>query len=221
MSLTHQLYLWSTHTCICWISLAAAAATLLTVWPFQLEVLKLWPALSGCVQPSSVHLTALAQLLKDQPLSSVLCLYSPSSNFSIALPVSAPLCLPIYQRELLSWLLGAGVEGRWKRCLIARKNLQLCFILYRTGCCSCRCRSASTAASHQIFSPPHKKTCLTCTPKTSAQTTRNDKARHIWDWFMGLLPDIPSGRAPLWIGQSFWKDLGGNLWCGASPGLGK
>lgn len=83
-----------------------------------------------------------------------------SSQFLHRLPVSVPLCLPIYQRELLSRLLRAGVGKRWKGCLIARKNLQLCFILYRTGCCSCRCRSASAAASHQIFSPPHKKTCL-------------------------------------------------------------
>lgn len=78
------LYLWSTRTCISWINLAAAAAAMLTVWPFQVGVWELWPALSGCVQPSSVHSTALAQLLKDQPPSSVLCLYSPSPNFSIA-----------------------------------------------------------------------------------------------------------------------------------------
>lgn len=92
-------------------------------------------------------------------LLSSLSLFS-FSQFLHRLPGSAPLCQPIYQRELLSWLLGAAVGKRWKRCLRARKNLQLCFILYRTGCCSCRCRSASAAASHQIFSPAHKKTCL-------------------------------------------------------------
>lgn len=104
----------------------------LSCW--QVGVSKLWPAVSGCVQPSSVHSTAL--------------------------PVSAPLCLPIYQRELLSWHLGAGVGERWKQRLIARKNLQLCFTLYRTGCCGCQCWSASAAASRQILSPPHKNTCL-------------------------------------------------------------
>lgn len=136
-------------------------------------------------------------------LFSSLSLFS-FSQFLHRLPVSVPLCLPIYQRELLSRLLRAGVRKRWKGCLIARKNLELCFILYRTGCCSCRCRSASAAASHQIFSPPHKKTCLL--PILQIDPLRWHKMRgiqHQCDCYTGFLSDIPPGLVLCWICINF------------------
>lgn len=136
-------------------------------------------------------------------------LFSSLSLFSFPqflhrLPVSVPLCLPIYQRELLSRLLRAGVGKRWKGCLIARKNLQLCFILYRTGCCSCRCRSASAAASHQIFSPPHKKTCLL--PVLQIDPLRWHKMagiQHQCDCYTSFLLVIPPGLVLCWICINF------------------
>lgn len=192
----------STHTCISGISLAARScsrhhAGCLAFIGGSVE------ALTRSVWLCSGFLRALdsTRSAPQRPASlfSSLSLFS-LSQFLHRLPVSVPLCLPIYQRELLSRLLCAGVEERWKGCLIARKNLQLCFILCRTGCCSCRCRSASTAASHQIFSAPHKKTCLL--PVLQIDPLRWHKVlglQHICDWFMSFLSNIQSGLFSCWM----------------------
>lgn len=117
-----------------------------------------------CARKRSPPSTGLPEcwLLEDKPLSlSLLNSLSFSfSQFFHCLPVSLSLCLSIYQSQLLSQLLRSHVSERWKRCLIVKKNPQLCFILHLTGCCSCLRLSASTAASPKIFSPPHTNTCL-------------------------------------------------------------
>lgn len=136
---------------------------MLIVWPLAswVAALKLWPALSRCTPPArSVWLYALdsTHLLRQasqnvgswktslSPSLSLILYLFPSPNFSIV-SVSVSLCLSIYQSQLLSQLLRSHVSERWKRCLTVKKNLQLCFILHLTGCCSCLWLSASTAAS--------------------------------------------------------------------------
>lgn len=169
---------------------------MLTVWPFHVGVSKLPLCLSVCVhRPPRTRQRSLSSTKTS--LSLQFSVFLSFSQFLHRLPVSAPLCLPIYQRHLLSWLLGAGVGERWKRCLIARKNLQLCFILYRTGCCSCRCRSASAAASHQIFSPPHKKTCYLYSKNIRPDDTKWGSTTHTWLIYEFIV------KHPTWTGPLF------------------
>lgn len=137
---------------------------MLIVWPLAAWVaaLKLWPALSRSPPPTpsvclclldSTHLLRQASQnwKTNLPLFNSLSLSFP--HFFHCLPASLSLCLPIYHSQLLSQLLFSLVSERWKRCLTVKKNLQLCFILHLTECCSCLWPSAFTSVSHQTFSP--------------------------------------------------------------------
>lgn len=149
---------------------------MLAVWPLAswVAALKLWPALSHCTpaacsvcagkpSPSSTGRPE-CWLLEDKLLSLSRSLFNslsfPFSQFFHWLLVSLPLSLSIYQSRLLSQLLRWHVSERWKRCLTVKKNPQLCFILHHTGCCSCLCLSASTAASSRTLPAPHTDTRL-------------------------------------------------------------
>lgn len=161
---------------------------MLIVWPLAAWVaaLKLWPALPRSPPPApSVCLCLLdsTHLLRQASqniaswktnLSLFNSLSLSFSHFFHCLPVSLSLCLSIYHSQLLSQLLLSLVSERWKRCLTVKKNLQLCFILHLTECCSCLWPSASTSVSHKTFSP-HKYLSFSCwhTPNPFKKRNRN------------------------------------------------
>lgn len=136
-----------------------------------------------CARQHSPPPTGLPEcrLLKDKPslpLSLFNSLSLSFSQFFHCLAVSLSLCLSIYQSQLLSQLLRSHVSERWKRCLAEKKNLQLCFILHLTGCCSCLWLSASAAASHKTFSPLYTNT-ITCKYTPNWNIIGNNRSRTI------------------------------------------
>lgn len=145
----------------------AVVPAMLIVWPLAswVAALKLWPALSCSTPPAHsvcLYLLDSTHLIRQASqnvgswktsLSSSLfnSLSLPFSQFFLCLSVSLSLRLSIYHSQLLSQLLRSHVSERWKGCLTVKKNLQLCFILHPTECCSCLWLSAFTAASQKRF----------------------------------------------------------------------
>lgn len=138
----------------------AVDLAMLIVWPLASWVaeLKLWPTLPRCTPPAcsvclralhSTHLLRQASQNVDSsksslsPTLSLILYFFPPPNFSIiALYRFHSACPSIKASSTPNSC--ALMSGRGERGVSVKKNLQLCFILHRTGCCTCRCLSAST-----------------------------------------------------------------------------